>query len=1020
MKRIISLLSVVLWLAGAAGAVLADDIDIYGTTTVSVQPNVLIIFDNSGSMSTEDVGGEFYDPDTTYTGSKLTNAVYRRTGSGTRWSPYVYTTVYINNVDNLLCASVKDDLKTKGYADGVRLRSDTRCGTSSSTRYWLRLGNFINYEASDPDDPVSRISVAKQVITNLINDTDNVRLGLMAFNYEQGGYVRKAIGSTKSELVTSVNALTASTWTPLAETLAEAGLYFAGKSSWYNSGTYTSPIQYRCQKNYIILMTDGEPTHDVDWRLATGAYINGDTIGDQDGDGHEPGGANAISYDSSGSDYLDDVAKYLHDNDLRQGAGTNPTEDFDATDFPTQNITGIFTIGFKTAQALLQETAANGNGEYYTADSASGLAAAFESIMSSIVEANAVFVAPVVPVSRTSRTYSGDKIYIGFFHPESDGRWLGNIKKYSLNSDGNIVDVNDNVATDDNGAIVDSAQSYWSASADGADVLAGGLGALLKAQASRNLYTYLETNTALTHADNAFTAGNTALTAALLGVSSDERAAVIADVTNGSETKIGAGYHWKLGDILHSEPAVVHYDSTTSMIFAGSNNGVLHCFNDSTGAELWGFIPPDQLGKLKNLSDTVTSHDYFVDGTPKVYSSASEKILFFGQRRGGDTYHAINVQSYTSPVWKYSIGSTFLGGETLGQSWGTPAFVKIKTASGIQDAVLLPGGYDTNQDLDTPAANDSVGRAVFAVNVSDGTLISNINFNHSNYSAMTHSIVDVSGLDTNADGMINRIYAPDMYGQIFAFEDDDKDGTWSQRRLFSASAADSVHRKIFYAPDSVLTSTNSVPMADMIFFGTGDRANPTDTTVANRFYAVENDWDDDTHDLDEDDLYDATDNLIQMGTEAQKVDAQTGLDDAHGWFIELEDSGEKAVSSAIVYNGVIYFTTYTPTSDTTSGDDPCAVCGDRGIARLYALNYLTGGAVMDFSSDVETDGSGNTVPLGKKDRSKIVGTSIPSAPVIAITPTGARLYLGIEGGVIEQDVLTKVDIHMYFWREISR
>ncbi|MDD3083021.1 MAG: hypothetical protein PHW17_12465, partial [Desulfobacterales bacterium] len=180
MKRIISLLSVVLWLAGAAGAVLADDIDIYGTTTVSVQPNVLIIFDNSGSMSTEDVGGEFYDPDTTYdttyTGSKLTNAVYQRTFNWRTWS-YDYNTVYINNVDNLLCASVKNDLKTKGYANGVQLRSNSSCG--GNTTYYLRLGNFINYEASDPDDPVSRISVAKQVITNLINDTDNVRLGLM-------------------------------------------------------------------------------------------------------------------------------------------------------------------------------------------------------------------------------------------------------------------------------------------------------------------------------------------------------------------------------------------------------------------------------------------------------------------------------------------------------------------------------------------------------------------------------------------------------------------------------------------------------------------------------------------------------------------------------------------------------------------------------------------------------------------------------------------------------------------------
>ncbi len=45
----------------------ADDTDIYGTSSISVTPNVLIIFDTSGSMSTKDVPGEYYDHNQTYT-----------------------------------------------------------------------------------------------------------------------------------------------------------------------------------------------------------------------------------------------------------------------------------------------------------------------------------------------------------------------------------------------------------------------------------------------------------------------------------------------------------------------------------------------------------------------------------------------------------------------------------------------------------------------------------------------------------------------------------------------------------------------------------------------------------------------------------------------------------------------------------------------------------------------------------------------------------------------------------------
>ena len=46
-----------------SGYVYADDTEIYGTiTTTTLEPNVLIVFDTSGSMETADVPGNQYNP----------------------------------------------------------------------------------------------------------------------------------------------------------------------------------------------------------------------------------------------------------------------------------------------------------------------------------------------------------------------------------------------------------------------------------------------------------------------------------------------------------------------------------------------------------------------------------------------------------------------------------------------------------------------------------------------------------------------------------------------------------------------------------------------------------------------------------------------------------------------------------------------------------------------------------------------------------------------------------------------
>jgi len=264
-------------------------------------------------------------------------------------------------------------------------------------------------------------------------------------------------------------------------------------------------------------------------------------------------------------------------------------------------------------------------------------------------------------------------------------------------------------------------------------------------------------------------------------------------------------------------------------------------------------------------------------------------------------------------------------------------------------------------------------------------------------------------------------------GNVFAFKDDEYgwdagcpfsifpgvvDGVWSATKLFNASA-DGVQRKIFYAPDAVAES-----YGEMIFFGTGDRADPGETDVVNRIYAVKNDWAGSST-LTEANLVDVTDNLIQLGTEAQQDTVEAALDASNGWYIRLENPGEKVVAAPRVFDGVVYFTTYTPSAATEIDEgDPCAVSTVRGVGRMYAVDYQNGGSVLELSDTTETDGSGGVVDLGKHDRSISIGTAIPSAPVIAVLAGGARIFIGVEGGIVSLPTANNHDMHTYYWNQI--
>lgn len=769
---------------------------IYSGVTSNIKPNILIIIDTSGSMSDLVPGGS-YDPAVIYADSLKCGQGQGNNSKAPCEASKVYTSV--GNSDNLKstgksvssvttsCGSVnpRDLLNTKGVFTGkLKDNKNTLDCSSSGASDVYQTGNYINY-INTKGTLKPKIEIARDVVKDLISTTSGINIGVMVYN-NGSGLLAQSQGSrffnyaasgtniytstvkdmdaifsgtmtNRTALVASINAGTvvAKGFTPLAESLYEAGRYFRGEPSAFGnilglSGSplkYTSPIEVSCQENFIIFVTDGMSISDDDPVLKTVCPpSNLNCNGDFDGDKVEPG-------DMSHS--LDDVAKYLYDIDLLPDDTVAGKEHTIGKQILSTYIIGFGEVGADAeAVKLLQRTADSnhGHGAAYLADNQSALSAALTKILGFVLSADSSFVAPVVPVSPENRTYGSNRVYMGFFKPQSKKYWHGNLKKYGLDTNNNIVDKNnafanwvdaDNDGYDDNtkeklpgtassGAFRSSSVSYWSSAPDASDVDKGGAGELLLLRTTaRNLYT--NTGTAALTPFN-----KTNITPVMLDLDAADNTTrdKLVDFIHGIDTyddnadgKITDKRKWLFGDVLHSRPLAVNYATyqltnaneancnlNKTMIYVGSNDGMLHAIRDCNGSEAWGFIPSDMLANLKEIPEQL--HTYFVDAAPAVYiydknkdgnidKNVDKVIMMIGMRRGGGSntttakgsYYLLDITDPESPKFSWSFSKDTAGFSELGEGWGEPKIVKLKIGGIAKIAAIIGGGYDNlNED----------------------------------------------------------------------------------------------------------------------------------------------------------------------------------------------------------------------------------------------------------------------------------------------------------------------------------
>ena len=769
-----------------------------------------------------------------------------------------------------------------------------------NTAYTFFTSHYMNWYHDDSlIETKTRLEIAQEVITTIIDTNPNIDFGLLEFNYDSGGRIAHRIISGMSEsqranLIDLVNMTDHAGSTPMCESVYEAYRYIAGLGVVYGNdaqsgsdsrgtydvlakdplaevsggGTYISP-NTDCAYTYIILMTDGAPQRDTD----ANQRIKDLT------------GKDCEIYDSADSggrteNCLPQLTEYMANTDL----------DGDDSNGEQYGIT--YTIGFATDQELLSDAADKGKGQYYTANDAQELTAAFQGAIVGILSRATTFTSPAVAVDTFTRTQSRDEVFYAMFKPAATVDWVGNIKKLKLNADAVLVDAANAAALDpDTGMIKDTTRTFWSATADGSDVEKGGVGELLASRDpdTRTLYSNTGTSGAFEVFNTTnFDADALGLTDAqffsLLGASNQTaanrqinwaRGADAYDRDGDSNTSESRG--WKLGDILHSQPLVLNYGARGSFtatapdlrLLVGSNSGFVHFFGNSDGVEDWAFFPKELAGILpeRRRNDITNDHVYGMDLTPVAYtydsnrdgtldSSDGDKVwAYLGMRRGGKAYYALDLSNPDSPSFMWRIDKNTTGFGELGQSWSEPVVTTIPGyvdgTTGVRKPVLIFGaGYDTGKDASGVGAADSEGRGLFIVDAETGALIWSVtpainSATNLNEPGLLHSVPGgVTLLDSNGDALTDRIYFGDTGGNLWRVDlpgnalPTSSQDTWQINKLAAFNGGTTAtDRRIFNAPDVVRIRQDGQAI-DAIIIGTGDRTNPNATDVDNRVYLV--------------------------------------------------------------------------------------------------------------------------------------------------------------------------------------
>jgi hypothetical protein len=303
------------------------------------------------------------------------------------------------------------------------------------------------------------------------------------------------------------------------------------------------------------------------------------------------------------------------------------------------------------------------------------------------------------------------------------------------------------------------------------------------------------------------------------------------DANRNGIAEVNLGFGLRNPDIDDASPETkLDLKPVMTVLYIGSNS-MLHAFKAETGEELWGFVPFDQLGKLKDLMKPQTrgNHAYVISTSPRVANifvpgtfSASNvtfdgrwrTIVAVGRGAGGKFLSVLDVTG-PGPFTKEALdanlpwvmmnrgnpdtvdgtaGGTqvraadFASYAKMGQTWSVPAVGNVDVAPSPMPSpspVAPPGGFtggewrlfmgsgygDTAQEGSTFFVLDPItGDIIDARDVGDGTpTYFPDNALVANAAAYNPFQLDIPSQPNRSEDHTTRVFIPDIHGRIWKF-----------------------------------------------------------------------------------------------------------------------------------------------------------------------------------------------------------------------------------------------------------
>jgi type IV pilus assembly protein PilY1 len=1045
----------------ASAISIADDTEIYGTAgntgNTLAKPNVMFIMDTSGSMKVEVINRPAFDGATNYNGNYPADHFFSGLGQGNDKGHKLTAITGTTNCDatvatmnNLGKVNGNYQQDRNGWRNSLENNNDNdiRCDNGGNND-WLYSADYMNWfnnydQNGGTNTGKTRLQTVVDVVKGITNSIADVNMGLMRFDEGNGGgsdsdyggghvdVAIKDIATTKTDIQTKLDGYGANGGTPLTEVMYEAGRYYRGETPVFGNhsrpahlaanatsmtGTsYKSPITAQCQKNHIILFTDGQASVDEEVNDEIQTLVAGIDFTSVPN----------LNKNCSGSGgCLDELTYWLNQTDHSTG---------------TSGFTGIqpittYTIGgfdLDDASVALNSAAVHGDGSFYQANNTVGLTEVLTEIFTEILATDSTFTAPAVSVNAFNASEHRNDLFYALFRPENKVKWGGNLKRYKIEDEEIVaytVKQGDRTSTsatapaidEETGYFKDEVFDYWNTLPypDGKNVTKGGMAHKVDYVDRVIFSNNISDNMASFDDVASFTSFNM--------LASDFTATSITDWVKGRDTLNADGdtdgdttdNRFSIGDPLHSEPVVVSYGGTEATpdatIFFGTNEGFIHGVSTETGEEQFAFLPYE-LHDIQNTYYTNTASvgdkPYGMDGLLTAWfkdvnkngvlnssgttNDAGEHVyLYGGMRRGGRSYYGLDISNRDIPSMLFKItGDETSGFDNLGQTWSKMTIAKVKWNDEDKFVLFFTGGYDIKQDANNTRENDDVGNSIYMIDAEDGTLLWSASDADANLilGDMTNSMpATLSAIDITGNGFVNTLFAVDMGGRVFRV---DINQTNTSAANFAtgglvAQVGDSTaagNRRFYNKPNVALVKDKQYGDYYSIAIGSGYRAHPLNTTIEDRFYVIKDktpynireDFDEITYKhiteagstvtsgpVDPTKLYNATKSM--NGTLSNELKAL--LTGGAGWYVELSSS-EKVLSESLTYTGTVIFSTFSPT--VING----AACGaDTGTARAYALDQKWAGPVLDLDGDGDVDA--NLV---------LKHSGIPPRPFIHVTP----------------------------------